>query len=97
MKQLQDLLGEIHDCDELLPLVERHVEQAARARTRPRRQPAGRCRTGASTAASRRCGRTPWPSRERLYARFARKWAKLERDAFRARLELELARAGVPA
>jgi CHAD domain-containing protein len=23
-KQLQDLLGEIHDCDELLPLVERH-------------------------------------------------------------------------
>ena len=26
-KQLQELLGELHDCDELLPLVEAHVER----------------------------------------------------------------------
>lgn len=26
-KRLQELLGEIHDCDELLPLIERHVEK----------------------------------------------------------------------
>ena len=24
-KKLQDVLGEIHDCDELLPVIERHV------------------------------------------------------------------------
>jgi CHAD domain-containing protein len=95
MKQLQDLLGEIHDCDELLPLVERHTERlrdqdasaaAARKPLPNRRKYRGLEALRAHTVADR----------ERLYARFARKWAKLERDTFRARLELELARAAVP-
>jgi CHAD domain-containing protein len=95
MRRLQDLLGEIHDCDELLPLVERHVaklrneDAAAAAAGAPlpnRRKYRGLEALRAHTVADR----------ERLYARFTRKWAKLERDAFRARLEVELARAGVP-
>jgi CHAD domain-containing protein len=95
MEQLQDLLGDIHDCDELLPLLARHVEKlrsedaAAAAAGEPlpnRRKYRGLEALRAHTLADR----------ERLYARFARKWTKLERDAFRARLELELARAGVP-
>jgi CHAD domain-containing protein len=96
MKQLQDLLGEIHDCDELLPLVARHMEKlrsedaAAAGVGEPlpnRRKYRGLEAVRAHTIADR----------ERVYARFARKWAKLERDGFRARLELELERAGVPA
>ena len=96
MKQVQDLLGEIHDCDELLPLVARHTEKlrveddaaALAGQQLPnRRKYRGLEALRAHTVAER----------ERLYERFARKWAKLERDAFRARLELELARAGVRA
>ena len=30
MKHLQDLLGDIHDCDELLPLIDRHTEKLRR-------------------------------------------------------------------
>jgi len=96
MKQLQDLLGDIHDCDALLPLVEGHAERlraedaAAAAAKDPlpnRRKYRGLEALRAHTVAER----------ERLYARFARKWAKLGREAFRARLEVELARAEVPA
>ena len=96
MKQVQDLLGEIHDCDELLPLVARHTdklraedEAAALAGEQlpNRRKYRGLEALRAHTVAER----------ERLYGRFARKWAKLERDGFRVRLELELARAAVPA
>ena len=96
MKQLQDLLGDIHDCDELLPLVTRHVDKlrgedaAAAADGEPlpnRRKYRGLEALRAHTVAER----------DRLFERFARKWAKLERDAFRARLERELASAEVPA
>jgi CHAD domain-containing protein len=96
MKRLQDVLGEIHDCDELLPLIARHLDTlrteddvAAHdgARLPNARKYRGLEAVRAHTVAER----------ERLYARFARKWAKLERDKFRARLELELARTALPA
>ena len=96
MKQLQDLLGDIHDCDELLPLVDRHVEKlraedagaAAHDAALPnRRKYRGLEAVRAHTLADR----------ERLHSRFVRKWAKLERDAFRGKLEVELARSTVPA
>jgi CHAD domain-containing protein len=95
MKQLQDMLGDIHDCDQLLPLV---AEQTERLRSEDavaavagmplpnRRKYRGLEAVRANTLAQR----------DRLFDRFTRKWARLDRDAFRARLELELARA-VPA
>jgi len=96
MKQVQDLLGEIHDCDELLPLVARHTEKLrsedAAAALAGHQLPNRRKYRGLEALRAHTVA-----ERERLYERFARKWAKLERDAFRARLELELARAGVPA
>ncbi len=89
MKQLQDVLGEIHDCDELLPLVARHTERlrdedaAAAIAGDPlpnRRKYRGLEALRAHTIAER----------ERLYARFRRKWATLDRDDFRRQLEREL-------
>ena len=79
MKELQDLLGDIHDCDELLPLVDRHTtrlrseDAAAAAHNRPlpnRRKYRGLEALRAHTLAER----------GRLYERFARKWAKLQID-----------------
>jgi CHAD domain-containing protein len=96
MKQLQDILGEIHDCDELLPLVAEHtkrlrIEDAAAAadgaQLPNRRKYRGLEALRAHLVAER----------DRLYARFARKWAKLDRDGLRARLETELANTGVTA
>ena len=95
MRQLQDVLGEIHDCDELLPLVARHVDRlrrddaAAAAAGDPlphRRRYRGLEALRAHTTAER----------ARLHQRFAREWAELERDGFRRRLERELVAAGVP-
>lgn len=96
MEKLQDLLGDINDCDELLPLLARHEDKlrsedataAAAGEPLPnRRKYRGLEALRAHTTAER----------ERLYERFTRKWGKLERDGFRARLEVELARAGVAA
>lgn len=96
MKRLQDLMGEIRDCDELLPIIRRHVRtlreedvEAARAK-QPlpnRRKYRGLEALRAHTVARR----------ERLYAQFVRRWAKLESDDFRGRLERDLAAQAVPA
>jgi CHAD domain-containing protein len=87
MKQLQDHLGEIHDCDELLPLLDDHVlrlrsEDAAAAadgRALPnRRKYRGLEALRAHTVAER----------ARLLERVPKRWAKVEAD---------LTRFGVPA
>jgi len=96
MKQLQDILGDIHDCDELLPLVAAHTE-------RLRTEDAAAAGAGAELPNRRKYRGLEAlrahlvAERGRLYARFLRKWAKLDRDDFRARLERELASAGVAA
>lgn len=96
MEKLQDTLGEIHDCDELLPLLEHHAARlraedakaAAAGRPLPnRRKYRGLEALRAHTIANR----------EHNYVKFARRWSKLERDAFRAQLEVDLAHTGVPA
>lgn len=96
MKQAQDLLGEINDCDELLLLVNRHAdrlrdEDAAAAiageQLPNRRKYRGLEALRAHTIAER----------ERLYGRFIRKLTKLEHDDFRGKLEGGLADTTVAA
>ena len=96
MKQVQDLLGDINDCDELLPLVDHHTQRLrdedAAAATAGEQLPNRRKYRGLEALRAHTVA-----ERERLYARFARKWAKLERDDFRGQLERDLETRGVPA
>jgi hypothetical protein len=104
-KALQTLLGEIHDCDEMLPLVRAHVkrlraEDAAWVRAAPGE--------GADDVDPDQARSAPNRTRYRgveslhaylrgrrdvLYTRFLGEWGELERKGFRERLERELERA----
>jgi hypothetical protein len=108
-KDLQDLLGEIHDCDVQLPRVLARMEElraadAATARSRAPEKagdldPKYATRTGHARA---------WRGletlavylqarRELLFERFLQTWTRLERDGFRARLHYAASeRAGGP-
>ncbi len=108
-KELQDLLGEIHDCDVTLPRVVELIEQTrlqdaatvhARAREADDLDPRLSARAPHSTA---------WRGLEAmavhlqarralLFDRFVELWGKLGRDGFRARLEYAVAERppGVP-
>ena len=91
-KDLQDVLGEIHDCDEFVPRVERHVERlraedaaAVRAAAPPDSKDLD---PAAARAAPNRLlyrGIEALEAylrarREVLYARFLREWERLEGD-----------------
>jgi CHAD domain-containing protein len=89
VKELQDLLGEIHDCDEHLPetaafldeLVLADVAAVAAERAAPNRSAyAGLVALQVQLRARR----------EVLFARFLELWGDLERKGFRARLEYAL-------
>ena len=71
VKELQDLLGEIHDCDVLAPRGLGLIESSY-----------GPPRVGLAALL-----RHVFERREDLFARFLAFWAELERDGFRARLE----------
>jgi hypothetical protein len=106
-KDLQDLLGEIHDCDVQLPRVLARVEElrAADARTVRDRAPAGASDLDPRYA-SRSGHARAWRGletlaiylqarRELLFERFLEMWTHLERDGFRARLQFAVGeRAG---
>jgi CHAD domain-containing protein len=97
-KELQDLLGEIHDCDVQLPRVrvvhdELRAGDVAEARVR-----AGDAADLDPTMASGTPHAESWRGletlriylearREVLFGRFLEMWRDLERDGFRARLE----------
>ena len=98
-KKLQDLLGEIHDCDEHLPLVERHLERLRAEDAAAVRAAAARNAADLDPAAVREA-----PNRRRyaglealaaylrarrtvLYERFVRDWARLEQAGFAASLD----------
>ena len=93
-RRLQDLLGEIHDCDETIPLVERHVEQLRAEDAGSVREAAGHAADDVDPASAKAA-----PHRRRyrglatletylrarrdvLYERFLREWSALERDGF---------------
>jgi hypothetical protein len=97
-KDVQDLLGEIHDCDEQLPRVLALLEElrAADAREARARAPAGTADLEAAHAASTTHA-TAWRGlntlavhlvarRALLFERFLQLWARLQRNAFATRL-----------
>jgi hypothetical protein len=99
IKDLQDLLGEIHDCDVQLPRV---IEREAELRAADALEARARAREGAEDLDPRLARRTAhgtaWRGlatlavylqarRDLLFGRFIALWIELERDGFRARLE----------
>ena len=102
-KELQDLLGEIHDCDVQLPRVralqdELRAADALEARARARATPptsTRRSRRGTPHAEAWRgletLGIYLEARRGLLFERFLELWRELEREGFRARLEYAIA------
>jgi hypothetical protein len=99
IKDLQDLLGEIHDCDVQLPRVQARIEEL---RAEDARAACARAPAEADDLDPRYATRTAharvWRGLETLavylqarrmllFARFLELWTRLERDGFRARLQ----------
>jgi len=102
-KDLQDLIGEIHDCDELLPRVDALTARLREEDARTVREAAG---PGAKDLGPGLAARGPhgpeyrglaalavWlqARRELLHGRFLQAWTDWGRDGVRARLEFALA------
>jgi hypothetical protein len=94
-KELQDLLGEIHDCDVQLPeiaafgerlLAEDAAALHAEGETDPRQAPHAREHAGVALLAAHLRAR-----RLILFDQFLELWGTLERKGFRARLEYAIA------
>ena len=103
-KQIQTLLGEIHDCDELIPLVRGHVKRMRSEDVRAVLSAAEGARDVEPAAARAAPNRARYRGlaslraylaarRETLFVSFLEEWAKLERNRFRERLEEDLASA----
>jgi len=107
-KELQDTLGEIHDCDVTLPRVLDLVERARAEDARAARARAGEAKdlepklAGSGPNAQAYRGLAALATyyqarRELLFDRFVAFWATLQREGFRARLEYAAAeRPGEP-
>jgi hypothetical protein len=108
VKGLQDLLGEIHDCDELMPLVGDHV---ARLRQEDAAAVVASAPAGARDLDAALSRDAPNRGRYRglelllvhtrarrdlLHTRFTREWARLEDAHFRADVEAVLRTGPVP-
>jgi hypothetical protein len=99
IKDLQDLLGEIHDCDVQLPRVlAREAELRAADAVEVRARVRGRADDLEPRLVRRTANATAWRGlatlavylqarRDLLFGRFLELWVGLERDGYRARLE----------
>jgi hypothetical protein len=102
-KKLQDLLGEIHDCDVSVPRIERHIDWLRLEDAATLRDAAGAHASDLDPEAARE---TPHrlryrglealvaylrARREVLYSRFIREWEELERNDFAGELRAALA------
>lgn len=108
-KELQKVLGEIHDCDMTLPRVTALSAQAqaadvaavlAAAGQAADLDPALLASSAPNVAAQRGLATTALylrARRELLFARFLDLWLQLEREGFRARLEFAAGERPVPA
>ena len=105
-RELQDLLGEIHDCDVMAPRVQAHVERL-RAHDVQLVFDAAPDGTGELDPALMRVARNPnryrgletlaafLEARRRvLHREFVRRWTELDASGFRPRLEERLGAAG---
>jgi hypothetical protein len=106
-KELQDLLGEIHDCDVQLPRVRELAASLRDADTEELGRRAGAADDLDPVLAARLPHSDSWQGlaaleiylrarRDLLYARFTAFWRELEREAFRARLEYAIAERPEP-
>jgi hypothetical protein len=108
VKALQDLLGEIHDCDELLPLIDRHV---ARLRAEDAASIVARAEPDAADLDPALSKDAPHRTRYRglellmvhtrarrelLHTRFIHEWQALEERGFREALHAALQPAETP-
>ena len=109
VKALQDLLGEIHDCDELLPLVDGHV---ARLRSEDAAEVVARAEPGAADLDPALSKDAPHRTRYRglellmvhtrarrelLHTRFVHEWQELEEGGFRDLLQTAAQAVEAPA
>jgi len=98
-RKLQDLLGEIHDCDELLPVIRRHVERMRTEDAATVRARAGGLANDLDPELLREAPHRAHyrglevldvytrTRREVLYARFLREWRRLEREDYKSSVE----------
>jgi len=101
-KKVQDVLGEVHDCDEFAPRVEAHIARLRADDAAALRRTAGETGKDLDPAAARDApNRLLYRGlealdaylrarREVLYARFLREWQRLERESLGPRLMDEL-------
>jgi hypothetical protein len=101
-KQLQDLVGEIHDCDVMLPRVHAHLEDLRAADARELRRLAGDADDLDAALTASAPNRRAYHGQEALivhlrgrrallFERFVVRWQELSRKGFRPRLEDALA------
>jgi len=97
-RDLQDILGEMHDCDEMLPRVRRHLEELQRSDAQAVRKKAGETPDLDPRLAAQAPHRTAYRGldvlavylearRELLFDRFAAFWARQEETGTWLRLE----------